>query len=266
MAEYKISVDMAGLLDAVGSAINAQVMPTLNQAVRNLAEATTYRWKDAVSKAKLRDGEKQAYIQSITWSMTGDFAAVVETPYALAEAIENGRPAVDLKRMLQTSKKVRFVTKGKNSGKRYLIIPFRHNIPGQNAINQDMPPHVYAQAKPLLPSTITGKTMQHNGGKGARARMVPRNTYDWGGRLPAGLTPKLKPHHTTDIHANMVRMNTSAGAGKSSAYLTFRIMGEWASNKWIVPAKPGLYIAKGIAAQMQSVAPGVFAEAVKRLK
>jgi hypothetical protein len=191
---------------------------------------------------------------------------VVETDYDQAEPIESGRPARDLKRMLQTSKKVRYVTKGKNVGKRYLLIPFRHQIPGQTALGQDMPPHVYAQAKPLAPSTVTGRVLQHNGGKGARARMVLRNTYKWGGRLPPGLTPKLKPHHTTDIHSNMVRFNTSAGGGKSSVFMTFRTMGEWQSNKWIVPAKPGLFIAKAVAEDMQSVAPGVFAEAIRRMK
>ena len=82
--------------------------------------------------------------------------------------------------------------------------------------------------------------------------MTMRSTYNWGDRLPEGLSAKLKPHHATDIHAGMVRFNTSSGGQQSSAYLTFRVMGEW-SKGWIVPAQPGRYIVKGIANAAQAM-------------
>jgi hypothetical protein len=66
MAEYKISVDLSGLMDSLVSPIDAVVLPTINQAVRAVAAETAYRWKDAVSKAKLWYGEKIPYQQSIS--------------------------------------------------------------------------------------------------------------------------------------------------------------------------------------------------------
>ncbi|MEF8714163.1 MAG: hypothetical protein V5B39_11480 [Accumulibacter sp.] len=44
----------------------------------------------------------------------------------------------------------------------------------------------------------------------------------------------MKPHHSTDLFAGMVRVNTGLGA-----YLTFRTLGEWQSGKWLVGSKPG---------------------------
>lgn len=270
-AEYKVSVDLAPILDAVCSPINAAVLPTINQAVRALAAETAYRWKDAVSKAPgVWNGEKQTYIASITWRMTGDFSAVVETDYPIADAIENGRPQRDLKRMLDTSLKVRTVAKGKNAGKRYLIIPFRHNSPGMNAHAPDMPRDVYQQARQLAPSKVTGSGYRASGtgafGLKSRAPLtVVQKQYEWGDRLPAGLRPKKALHHATDIYAGMVRFKTSAGGASSSTYMTFRVMME-GSPKWIVPAKPGLFLAQKVAQDISAEAPKVLEAAVRYMK
>jgi hypothetical protein len=48
----------------------------------------------------------------------------------------------------------------------------------------------------------------------------------------------------------MYRFDTGAGKARSSQYLTFRVMAEGSSG-WIVPAKPGLYIARGVAQSVQ---------------
>lgn len=65
------------------------------------------------------------------------------------------------------------------------------------------------------------------------------------------MAPKLAPHHATDIYAGMRKMDTSAGKAKSSAYMTFRVMVE-GSSKWIVPAKPGLYIVRDVVLRGQT--------------
>ena len=78
----------------------------------------------------------------------------------------------------------------------------------------------------------------------ATGHIVAQNKYEWGERLPEGLMPKMRDHHTTDIYAGMVRFDTSSGKQKSSQYLTFRIMGGWQSNKWIIPQQPALPLAK----------------------
>lgn len=261
--KYTISVDLSPLLDGLHSVIDSTVLPTVSQAVGALAAETTYRWKDGVAKAKLWQGEKQPYMDSIRWIMTGDFSAVVSTDYKLAEEIEQGRPARDMKKMLPHSAKSRIVKTGKNAGKLYLIIPFRHNTPGNNALAQPMPDDVYAAAKKLKVSRVASTGMRMSQTKpGVK---VPERKYSWGESLPAGMRPKMKPTHATDIYAGMVRFNTSAGKAKSSAYLTFRVMGEWSSG-WIIPAKPGLLIAKSVVESISPLAPKVFGAAIAHLK
>lgn len=264
MAEFKISVDLSGIA-AAGGIIDQQVLPLLNQAVRVVAQQAAINWQEAVQRAKLWSGERDAYAGSIQMKMTGPFSALVWSDYKYAEEIETGRPPRDLKKMLDTSLKVRTTKKGK----RYLIIPFRHNTPGNDALAPAMPPDVYALAKELTPSSITGQT-QRLSGTGAynmqtRQRLtVPQNVYRWGGSLPAGLAPKLKPSHKTDPYAGMYRFNTATpGGAQHSTYLTFRTMIE-GSPGWIVPAQPGLYLAKKTADDLQPVAEEAFAEAVKR--
>jgi len=261
---YKVSFTLSQLFDAQATAL-AGVLPNVSLAVQKVAESGSLRWKDAVWKARLWKGEKEPYVESIKWKMIGDYQAVIWCDYAQAQEIETGRPARDLKRMLLTSGKVRAVKnpKSKRFGQRYLIIPFRHNTPGHDALAKDMPADIYGAAKSLSPSFVTGYKMQHNGlPAGAGGKTVRRLAYKWGGRLPPGLAPKLKAEHHSDPYANMVRFNTSTpGGGKSSAYLTFRMMGEWSSG-WIVPAKPGLYLARGVADGLQPVLNAMISAAV----
>lgn len=268
--KYEVKIDLAGLLDGIHSQITAYVLPQVSQAVRAVAAETAYRWKDGVAKAKLWQGEKQPYLESIRWMMIGDFSAIVSSDYHLAEAIETGRPARDMKSMLDTSLKVRTAKGGKNAGKRYLIIPFRHNTPGHNALAQSMPSDIYSKAKKLDASAVIGMG-QRTSGTGAfmmktkKVATVPQASYKWGDKLPAGLRPKLQSYHATDIYAGMVKMKTSAGKSASSAYMTFRVMME-GSPKWIIPAKPGLFIAKKVRDEIGLEAPKVFEQAIKSLK
>lgn len=263
MINYRLSVDLSDLA-AVKDIINAQVFPLLNQAVRAVAFQTSANWKQAVLEAKLWSGEKDAYAQSITWKMTGDFSAVIESDYRYAEEIETGRPAKDLKKMLGTSLKVR----SSKTGSRYLYIPFRHQIPGSNAIGRAMPASVYEMAKNMAPSTVVGQTRRVSGTgayspKTQQRLTVNQNVYSWGDRLPAGLAPKLNPDHHSDPYAGMVRFDTSTSKANSSVYLTFRTMSE-KSQGWIVPPKPGLFLAKKVVDDMQPLAEAAFGEAIKR--
>lgn len=260
MAEFKISVDLSNIASA-GGIIDQQVFPLLSQAVRAVAQQTAINWQEAVQRAKLWSGEKDAYSGSITMKMTGPFSALVSSDYKYAEEIETGRPPRDLKKMLNTSLKVRVSAKGN----RYLIIPFQHSTPGNDALAPAMPADVYAMAKDMAPTSITGQTTRLSGtgafGIQSRQRLtVPQNIYNYGGRLPAGLAPKLKPNHKTDPYAGMHRFATSTGG---SSYLTWRVMSDKSSG-WIIPAQPGLYLAKKVADDMSPLAEEAFGEAIKR--
>lgn len=254
-SEFRISVDLSPLISAAQQAVDEQVLPLVNQAVRAIAQTTQTRWMEAVARAKLWDGERSAYMESIQMQMTGPFSALVWSDYKYAEEIEEGRPARDLKRMLNTSPKVR-ATK---DGRRYLVIPFRHNTPGNESHAAAMPQHIYDEAKELKPSKIVGQ-MRRQSGLGAmdvktRTHLtVNQNVYQWGARLK---TPEKR-------YSNMYRFDAKTpGGGRYSTYMTFRTMME-GSNGWIVPAQPGMHIAQQVAEEMRPLAEAAFTEAVKR--
>lgn len=285
LISYQITFTAGAQLN-LAAGINAKVMPLLNQAVKAIAQQTASDWQEAVYKAKLWSGEKDAYAQSIKWEMTGDFSAMVSTDYKNADEIETGRPPRDLKKMLDTSLKVRR-TEG---GKRFLVIPMRHNTPGNSAHAKAMPGAVYALAKAMTPSRVvaTGqrpsgevthlspKTGMHpsanqtpylSNPKTKQALTVSRNQYAWGGRLTSAMLKQAgldAPERRR--YAGMVKMDTSTpgGKSKSSAYMTFRIMSESQTGKWIIPAQPGLYLARGVAQAMQPKAEKAFAAAVEK--
>jgi hypothetical protein len=263
MAEFSISVDLSGLL-AIGPIARAGVFGTLSAAVERVAITGAERWREAVMRAPLWDGERRAYAASIQWRMTGPYAGEIVSDYKFVEDIETGRPARDLKRMLDTSLKVRVSAKGR----RYLIIPFRHNTPGNDALARALPPAIYAQARQLSPTTVTGAGTRLSGTgafdvKTKQPYLVRQLQYQWGSALPAGLAPTLKPHHATDIYAGLYRFQTSSGGQKSSQYLTFRTMVE-GSTGWIVAPQPGQWIAKKVAEGLQNDAERVFAAAVQQ--
>ncbi len=288
MAElkYSISFDLGANMD-LGSYINGQVMPFLSQAVNAVGQQTANNWKEAVYKAKLWSGEKDAYADSIKWDFKpGSMSGTVVADYKHAEEIETGRPARDLKAMLSTSLKVRRTEKGK----RFLVIPLRANTPGNNAHAKAMPQAVHNLASQMSKSSVTGaglrpvgevtrlspKTGMHPSAKQTpylsnpktkQHSMTARMSYAWGDRLSrAALLQAGASKAEAKRFAGMVRMDTSTpGGGKSSSYLNFRIMMEGSSG-WIVPAQPGQFIAKGVAEKMQPLAEKVFTEAVKRTK
>ena len=282
--KYSISFDL-GNVPGIANVINGQLMPLLSKAVNGVGSATAAKWKEHVYKAKLWSGEKDAYADSITWNFApGSLSGFVEATYKHAEEIETGRPARDLKKMLNTSLKVRRT----ESGKRVLVIPIRHNVPGNNAHAKAMPANVHAIASQMAKSSVTGtgqrpvgevtrmspkigmqaspnqspylsspKTKQH--------AMIARMSYAWGDRLSkAALQQAGASKAEARRYAGMVRMDTSTpGGAKSSAYMTFRVMMEGSSG-WIIPAQPGQYLAKKTIDAVAPVAERVFAEAVKR--
>lgn len=263
MAQFAIKVDLSDVMAQARGIIDAAILPRLNQAVGAVAQQGMIDWKEAIARAKLWSGEKVPYGESVTWKMTGPFAAEISSDYKYAEEIDNGRPPRDLKKMLDTSLKVR-VTK---SGKRFLIIPFRHQVPGADAIGQSMPDAVYELARQMAPSTVVGMGRRVSGTgamdiKTRKAITVPQRKYVWGDSLQAPITMPQRGV-APNRYTGMRRFETSSGAQKSSLYLTFRVMSE-SSRGWIVPAKPGLHLVKGVVDRLQPLAEQAFAEAVKR--
>jgi len=244
-----ITVDLSSLF----ANITAEIEAAADRAVHDLANEAGKRWFAAIYGSSLDEGTKREYAKTLHVDRTGRMAFRVTADYAQAQRLELGIPGRDLKRMLQTSNKTR---QGKNG--KYLIIPMRTNTPGKIAHARDMPQFLYdrmtkkdAEGNDLFASS---RVLQSGTRVSATGHVVNQSQYDWGGRLPAGLAPKLAPHHKTDPFAGMVRMDTSTGKARSSAFLTFRVMSE-KSNGWLIPAKPGLHIVRDLAAEIETMAP-----------
>lgn len=254
---FSIRIDLGNVMDA-GRVISTSILPRVHEAIGAIANQAQKNWADAVMKAPgIWSEERKAYASSIKWEYVSDFHARVTTDYDKASQIEHGRPARDLKVMLNTSMKVR----QSKEGKRYLIIPLRHNTPGNDALAPAMPQAIYNQAQNLAASRITGVGWRQSGTGAYSIQtkapvMVRSRKYSWGDRLEGeGIPRNLQ---------GMVRMdNQGLGRKRSSTYLTFRVMSE-DSPGWIVPAKPGLNIVQNVVNGLNPVAERVIAEAVKR--
>lgn len=284
MSQIRYTITMsAGAAMSMSAGINAKVLPLLHQAVRAVATATSMRWQETVMQSKLWQGERDAYTKSITWKMTGDFSAMVESDYEHAQAIETGRPARDMKTMLNTSLKVRRT----ESGKRFLVIPIRHGSPNSNT--NPMPASVGKMAKAMEPSKVVGMgqrpsgqvmTLSPKSGMKASSKQsgflsnprtqgastVASRSYAWGGRLSAAALKQAGVSaDQAKKYKGLVKMDTSTpGGAKSSTYLTFRIMMEGQSGKWIAKAQPGLNIVQKVTQEMQPKAQAAFAAAVQK--
>lgn len=260
MSTFNVSVDLSGLLNATAG-IRESTLKRTHEAVGLIAQQAYMDWAGLIKEAQIYDKYRTDYAASIKWEWRGDFSASVFSEYQHANNIEFGWPERDLKKMLDTSMKVRVSAKGK----RYMIIPFRHNNP-ESKSSSAMPFHVYAEARNLAASSVIGSTFRLSGTGAYHMKTrtpikVNKSVYKWGDSLPAGLTEKLKPHHKTDIHAGMYRFNASSGNESRSSYITFRVMSE-DSKGWIVKAKPGLNLAQNVAERLQPLAEQVISQAI----
>ena len=257
MAVFKLSLG----LTVAGEIPLDDYMPLVRRALERIGMETRARWVDLIQQsASIPQREKGDYVQSLTVEKVGPLQVSVYSDWKYAYEIENGRPARDLKRMLDTSMKVRVSTSKKNAGKRYLIIPFRHTL-------SSMPGPVRAAAKMLTKSEVTGMGQRQSGTgawdvKTKAPFLVAQRNYKWGAKLSVGLAPKKAEHHKTDIYAGMVRMNTSAGKGKSSAYLTFRTMMEGSAG-WITKPVPGVFHIPKLAQEIEPMAREMLTAALK---
>lgn len=259
MPKYEISIDLAPLVQAL-SASGDIVAQNVSKVVAATAQSCWDRWTGAIMAAPgISAAEKLEYAGSVNIRSINGFEAEIWSDYKYASEIETGRPARDLKRMLDTSTRVRVSAKGA----RYLIIPMRHNTPGNTAHARAMPQSVYDIAKSLESSSVTGQTTRLSGLNASSIptgapMAVPQNIYQWGGKLAAG-SMGPNPKGKTDIYAGMVKMQTATGG---SQYLTFRVMSE-KSKGWIIPAKPGLLIVSKVVDEVRPLFDFAMEEAIR---
>lgn len=263
MIQFGIGVD----LDIPDNApFTADALPNLAAAVRRMTLLAHQEWTEYALGKQLPSGmviqnRTGEYARSIAIRETGPFSGEVFTVLRYARAIEEGSPQHDMKRMLDSSFKVRLT----KDGRRYLIIPFRHD-------RFNTPDEVLDWWKGKDTSRVTGK-FRRVSGTGAyniqtrKLMTVPGWRYNWGARL--GKTD-LAGMGITGQGAKrlegMVKFANPGGRGNPpkgshSQLVTFRVMVE-GSKGWIAKATPGKYPARTVAEQIRPLVEQTFRDAV----
>lgn len=267
-AHFAIAIDLSRLIP-INTQLTAQVFPHLAHAVRVIAAQAHEDWvayakgQPLPSGQVIRDRHGQ-YARSILLHDTGPFSAEVRSDLAWARGIEDGMPARDMKKVLDTSFKVRRT----KSGKRYLIIPFRHNV---NSLPSGVVEFFKAGAASSVRSTYERRSGQLASDVATRKQvMVPGWRYAWGSKLgkeAVASLPGMGPHAGKLVGMyHFANPGGAAGggarAGSHGQYLTFRTMVEGSSG-WIAKAVPGKYPARTVAEQLRPVAEQLFAAAMQ---
>lgn len=266
---FRIGLDVGAALSP-GQTLSRDSFPLLAFAVQEIAAQVHERWVAYAQGEPLPDGQvvhsrTGEYARSIMVRPLGEFRAEAYSDLPYAHAIEDGSPARDLKKMLDTSPKVRVSKKGV----RYLIIPFRFGTPGTATMGNQMPESVHAWWQGQKASHVAGQFMRRSGliasdVKTRKQMMTPARRYVWGARLTEAHLDGLGIGGQQKRRlAGMVSFKKpgGVGGGSHSQFISFRVMTEQ-SRGWQMPAQPGKHVAEQVARKFRPIAEEMFKQAM----
>jgi hypothetical protein len=304
---YKITYNLdysalTDFLEVTKARLKARDSSNLIEAVQTAGKYVVGLWiTNAGAKFKHSQGD---YVQGITDGVKYPFNSdplhlVIENKAKHAYYLEHGVKPFDLKKMLETSTKVRVA----KDGSRYLIIPFRHGSPGSVGLRA-MPEHIYDEAKGLRHSVITNTVKEGVQQRGTKLekyippvkgvkyysdaqsmkvnnpQKVKRNTYVWGERLTDTNDNRYEGMVRFQKNVNLVRetivQNTPIGKftinkmvnrtdnnTTYSHYYNFRVMSE-TSNGWQHPGIDAMNLAKNTQEEAEQPVQQMIAEALEK--
>lgn len=249
---FTVSINVAPL---VTPDLSAEAVQTI---LADIAESARNHWIGLAGKAFT---QKADYINGIQPVEMKPGLAVITLVGAVANILENGSPALDMRTTLlgPNVPVVPMGQRGKHQSKAggyYRAIPFRHSTPTSGGTIA--PPMGSAYKGAVPDAKALGKQVYGKARKLSATTSAPGQGTKWGGRLPAGLAPKLKPHHKTDIYAGMVRKEKTYKAATQSSYATFRTISTRVKIGWIRPPVPGKNLAQDVQLFVQTLAPKAF--------
>lgn len=269
MPAYSIAVDLSDLIPP-NAPLNAETFPALAAAVQRMGMFAHERWLDYAMGKPLPSGlvvrnRTGEYARSIRTRETGPFSVDVFSELPYARLIEEGTPSHDMKKMLNSSLKVRLT----KDGKRYLIIPFFHDR------HSGMPDDVKDFFAGKKTTHITG-TFRRQSGTGAydiktrKLITVPGWRYAWGDRLGKRDLAQMGIHGLRARRLEGIyKFQNPGGAagggapkGSHTQYISFRKMVE-GSKGWIAKAQPGKYPARTVANEVRPLAVELFRAALE---
>ena len=244
----EISVETAQAMNGMIAASIADaraLMPNQAHAIQRLAQLAHRRWLEYASgKRALPSGRQMhsvtcSYMSSIKIEEAGELKYVIYSDDPKASFIEEGFPSFDMKKMLATSDKVRKT----KDGRKYLLVPFRHKLPGGGALGVVIPQEAAAfwLAPNRRSSVVTGHYLER-GGQGGK--LVTRQTYHWGDRMGRSDLEGMGLDPDSKLGSRLMGMVRFANnEDKGGQHVTFRVMIEGGKG-WIMPRREGNFPAK----------------------
>lgn len=226
-----------------------------------------------VKRAQERlSSSRRDYINGIQEVELEDMSGSISLVGQLPNMIEGGASAFDMHDTLLgpdvpiamgPGQRGKHVTE---DGKFWRVIPFRHQTPGTAGQGGGAPMGTqYAGHGGVADAVTLGKRVYAQARKLGATTRAPGGPTKWGDRLPSGMAPLLKPIHSTDIYAGMVRQEKKYASATQSSYVTFRVISENVPWKWQHPGIVAVNISDEVHAYVERVAPDAFLAAIGAL-
>ena len=256
MIEISITPDDYILADLVSSLemMSTRVMPKTFKAFKMATAVMQYTWKSYAMGGPIPGGSGRikrptgVYAKSIKTRMLTPFSHEVYSDDSKAKFLEDGSQEYDMKTTHPFGKRSRVIKKTRKrkgsivaqEGDPYLIIPFRHGVPGSISYSP-IPKLLYTTIRQMikdddikLSNIVKGKKQSPN----YQGELIPRRKYNWGSRLMGSGLDKIE---------GMVVMDVSTSKSARSEYVTFRVISvNSPAHKWIQKARPGLHLTRHV--------------------
>lgn len=240
-SRFRPEVVMAALSDSKGLA---------TEWLEDMSAAAYAEWV-RLAQNKLRTTMID-YLTGLQSPEIGEKVATISLLGVLPNLVEQGMDATDLRQTLcwNVNAKNRKPIRDKSGfiTGYYNTIPFRHGTPGSTGISFPAMGSAYGQPGSHSLAEVQGRTILSREGVRSLAKNIyseakqlapttrfSRTATTWGARLPAGLAPKLKAHHATDIYAGMVRQIAAYRSAVQAQYMTFRRISTNSTTGWLHP-------------------------------
>jgi len=267
----------------IPEALEGMFTPQMLEGVLDdLADGALNKWR-RLARANL-GGSREDYINGLQPTTPGPGVRLITLVGWLPNAIEAGIGSYDLREtLLGPNSKV----KRSSENGTYARIPFRHKTPGASAMGGQPMGSAYgprgAQYAGTIPQHLTAAGAREMGesiyqmAKGLRAtRSGGGAPTQWGGRLPPGMAPILRPPrpehpvpqmrrgHVTDIYAGMVRIRHKYARATQTQYMTWRTISSRVPHGWIHPGIKARNLAVQVEEWIRENAKGALLAALRR--
>lgn len=242
----KIEIDTGRVLEILTDVgLSAQAA---GQIAAGLGAAAFANWQ-MLAQRELKSTARD-YVQGLSLEQNGN-VVTISLNGAMPNMIEQGWDGGDMRAWMLKSPK----SKATKDGGRYLVVPFRHGVPGTGGRNVGaaMPPEIHNVAKRLFGTKAPVQGSQNKTVWGGRltkdaVRAAPFLSKAEKAQVRAKLDELKKPWHTTSVWTGMVRNEAKYAKTSQSSYWTFRTISTRGDPRsWI---HPGI-VARNFAAQVQ---------------